>query len=94
MKNGCFSRHSYQPSAGTRQRRRASALRNAGFVSTVSARALMSREAIFRSPAQDGISPQRSVLTSRCSRCTTTDTGSVGATFHDAGGGSSTATAR
>ena len=51
--------HSNHPSAGTRQRRDLNALRNAGFESTVSARALISLEPIFMSLAQKGIRPQR-----------------------------------
>src|SRR5882757_5078418 len=71
MKYGCFPAtssnrfHSNQPSAGTRQRRAAAAFLNAPDVTSVSARALSSRDPIEGSFAQDGISPQRITFTSR-----------------------------
>ena len=49
--------HSYQPSAGTRQRRRRTAERNAGSSVTVSARALISFAARLGVRAQDGTRP-------------------------------------
>ena len=63
MKKGCLRVptrcHSYQPSAGNRQRCLASAARNAGLLAALSARALIIREPIFGSLAQCGTSPQR-----------------------------------
>jgi hypothetical protein len=50
--------HSYQPSAGTRQRRATTARRNAGFSKSDSARALIMRAPPVRSFDQDGTSPQ------------------------------------
>src|SRR5262249_5362969 len=62
---GCRPDHSYQPSAGTRQRRAASASRNDGFSAAVSARALIRRAPGSGASAQDGTSPQRSRRSSR-----------------------------
>src|SRR5579862_4406311 len=62
MQNGCLSglRHSYQPSLRTRQRFFAfHASRNAGFVATVSARALIDEKPTLRSLAYHGTKPQR-----------------------------------
>ncbi len=82
---GCRTRiHSYHPSAGTRQRRRAKDGANAGEVATVSDRALIMRAPPRRSVAQGGTRPQRAVSSTRASRLCdtrTTGTGSVGATF-------------
>lgn len=49
--------HSNQPSTGTGQRRDLNTLLNAGFESTVSARALISREPVLMSLAQRGSGP-------------------------------------
>ena len=54
------ARHSYQPSAGTRQRRVRAARRNAGLSSTVSTRALIIRFPDDGSLAHGGTSPHRS----------------------------------
>lgn len=63
MKYGCLtfpSRfHSYQPSAGTRQRWRLIGLRNAGLLVTVSDLALIMRFPTEMLLAQLGTSPQR-----------------------------------
>ena len=57
--------HSNQPSAGTRQRRRANDGAKAGEVATVSARALIMRAPPRRSVAQGGTRPQRAVSSTR-----------------------------
>jgi hypothetical protein len=51
--------HSKNPDAGTRHRRRRSALRNAGLSANVSTRALIMRLPMEGSSAQLGIKPQR-----------------------------------
>src|SRR5262245_35296119 len=77
-------RHSYQPSAGMRQRRRENEGAYAFAVATVSARALIIRAAPLGSLAQAGTSPQRATLTTRprSLETLTTGTGSVGATLY------------
>ncbi|CNX33871.1 Uncharacterised protein [Mycobacterium tuberculosis] len=88
------TRHSYQPSIGTRQRLLLTALRNAGDVATLSARALISGGPLASGappgPAliHDGISPQRMSRTRRVGsssgslwRDTTVAIVSVGATL-------------
>src|SRR4051812_6786394 len=63
MKNGCLTppsrRHSYHPSAGTRQRRLARLDLNAGLVATLSDRALIILAPTDLSFAQNGTRPQR-----------------------------------
>src|SRR3954469_6581347 len=99
MKYGCFvgasSRlaHSYQPSAGTRQRRERAAFLKAGLSVSDSTRALSSRLPTEASLAPDGPSPHRTTRSSRwlapvgapsASRsffCRTTYTSLVGATL-------------
>src|SRR6185437_8884432 len=86
MKYGCFPffprTHSYQPSAGTRHRRRSNALANALDVATVSARALIIRAPARGSLAQCGSRPQRATFRWRdADVIRTTGTGSVGATL-------------
>ena len=98
MKNGCLTLpsrfHSYQPSAGTRQRRLATEVRNAEVVAAVSDRALIMRAPMDMSFAHAGIRPQRmtrrlrtvvagsgSPSSSRGCRCTTATTFLVGATL-------------
>src|SRR5664280_2617669 len=64
--------HSYQPSAGTRQRREAAALANEGLSSTDSARALVIRSPTLTSPDQLGTSPhvsRRSCRTGAATPC-------------------------
>jgi hypothetical protein len=76
--------HSYQPSAGRRQRRRANDGANAGDVATVSARALIIRAPARGSVTHGGMRPHRALSrTLPAWRCEsrTTGTGSVGATF-------------
>ncbi len=71
MKYGCLVglsirlAHSYQPSAGTRQRRLRAAVRKAGFSVSDSTRALSSRLPTETSFAHDGTSPQRTARSSR-----------------------------
>lgn len=88
MKYGCrppsgSRTHSYQPSAGTRQRRRENEPAYARLVATVSARALIMRAAPEADRDQCGSSPQRPTQRLRCpSGLTRTNgTGSVGATL-------------
>jgi 3-phosphoshikimate 1-carboxyvinyltransferase len=92
MKYGCFTalasrRHSYQPSAGTRQRRSAKERAKAFEVATVSARALIIRAAPDASRDQAGTRPQRATLTTGVSArddWRTTGAGSVGAMLKSA----------
>ncbi len=80
--NGCFAatfrRHSWNPSAGTRQRRDFMRSRKAGFVAAVSDLALIMLAEPDMSFAQDGISPHRIKDSTRfgsfgCWRMTGTD---------------------
>src|SRR5262249_23110014 len=74
--------HSYQPSAGTRQRRDANDVAYARAVATVSARALIIRAAPLASLAHEGTRPHRATDSTGCStrrERRTTGTGSVGA---------------
>ena len=63
--------HSKNPSTGTRQRRFSKAFLKAAAVATVSARALISFQAIFRSFAHYGSKPHRirSIVMSFVSGC-------------------------
>jgi len=82
--------HSKYPSEGTIARRRQAAALNEGLVVMVSIRALINRDPILVSRAQDGTNPQRAVRirrtgvsagASRGGRSNTTRTGWVGATL-------------
>src|SRR5262249_36694775 len=76
--------HSYQPSAGTRQRRDATDAADARAAATGSARALMLRAATLACLADEGTRPHRATDSTGCStrrERRTTGTGSVGATL-------------
>src|SRR5829696_4598607 len=86
MKYGCLPSgvrtHSYHPSAGTRQRRRAKDAAYAREVITVSERALIIRAPARGSSAHTGSRPKRATLSTRAacdSETRTMGAGSVGA---------------
>src|SRR5215467_2005814 len=81
MKYGCFRpavrAHSYQPSAGTRHRRRSNDGAKARDVATVSARALIIRAPPRASADQAGTRPHRATASTRAP--TDADTRTIGA---------------